>query len=201
MRYRIMTTIALVVALGVNAQCLTDYQVIRSKASDDLILQVSIRKTHGILYSTSSIEYGWFTVTNKNCMVNLPKDEFFSFVQMFDSAGNAIPLQGAFTNLGKHFFDLKYPSTEQPGSAIEEMLRIRPPHGTQSAAGEIVFAGQKSMEGRSFYDLEHVFQIKKPGQYKVRLEFQAYERIYKGGQSFAYKLERFEPVEFTVIKE
>jgi hypothetical protein len=43
--------------------------------------------------------------------------------------------------------------------------------------------------------------MKKPGLYAVRLQCQVYETIYKGGQAFMYKLERFEPLEFTVAKE
>jgi hypothetical protein len=133
--------------------------------------------------------------------MHLPKDEYLCFAQMLDSTGNAVPLRWSFRNLGKHFFDVKYPSNEQPWSEVEDMMSIRPAHGTCPAMVENVCASQKSMEGRSFYGLEDVFQIKKPGMYKVRLQFQAYERIYKGGQNFAYKLERFEPVEFTVTKE
>jgi hypothetical protein len=202
MRYIILLTITFVVAVGTNAQSWSNYQVIRSKLADDLILEVWLYKTHPTLYITNGIGYDWLTVTNVNCVVDLPKDEYFCYPQMFDSTSNAVPLRPRFRNFGKHFFDLKYPSTEQTWSAIEDMMRIRPAHGTQQTATvEFVIATQDVGGGGSFYNLEDVFQIQKPGQYKVRLQFQAYERIYKGGQSFAYKLERFDPVEFTVTKE
>jgi hypothetical protein len=54
---------------------------------------------------------------------------------------------------------------------------------------------------RSLASLEDLFIVKEPRTYKVKLQFQVYARIYKGGQSFAYKLERFDPVEFTVTKK
>ncbi len=201
MRYMISLSILVCVAVGTNAQVSSDYQVIRSKPSGDLILQVSLDKTNGSLYSTCAIEYSWFTVTNQSIIVHLPKNEYFCYAQMFDSANKAVPLRWSFRNMGKHYFDLKYPSTEEPWDAIKEVILIRPPHGTQAAAAETVFAGRKSAESRTFSPLEDIFQLRKPGKYNVRLQFQVYERIYKGGQTFLYKLERFEPLEFSVTKE
>jgi len=63
-----------------------------------------------------------------------------------------------------------------------------------------VFAGEKTEEGGSFYNLEDVFEMKEPGEYKVSLQLQAYERMYKGGQIFMFQLDRFEPFEFIVTK-
>jgi hypothetical protein len=200
MRYIAIITIAFVLVLRTNAQPSSDYQVIRSKPAGDLVLEVWLHKADATSYGTSSISYDWLTLTNQQIAVDLPKEEYFCMAQMFDSASNTVPLRPGFRNLGKHFFDLKYPSMEQPWSAIAEVMRIKPAHGTQSAAVEFVIASQKFGGGGSFYDLEDVFQLEKPGQYKVRLQFQAYERIYKGGQSFTYKLQRFEPLEFTVRK-
>jgi hypothetical protein len=191
----------LAIATVANAQSSPDIQLIRSKPSDDLVLTVSVFKTHDMLYTTSSIQYGWLSVTNKYTMVFLPKDEYLCCAQMYDSMGNTVPLRSNAKNMGKHFFDLKYPSVDQLWDAIEDRMRIRPPHGTQGAAAESVFAGLKSSEGRTFPCPEDIFQIKKTGLYKVKLQFQAYERIYKGGHSFTYKLERFEPLEFTVTKK
>jgi hypothetical protein len=71
----------------------------------------------------------------------------------------------------------------------------------QQTMADFVVPGQKIGEGRSFYGLDDIFQLKGPGKYKVRLQFQVYERLYKGERIWMYKLERFEPVEFTVIKE
>ena len=202
MRYMIMIITKFAVALALIAQPSSDYRVIRSKATDDLILEVWLPKTGVVIPSSFSMRYDWLTVTNYQMKVDLVKDEHFYDAQMFDSAGHDIPLKESFTNLGKHFFDLKYPSTEQPSSEIEHLMRVKPAHGTQhSATVEFVIATQDVGGGGSFYNLEDVFQMQNPGQYRVRLQFQAYERIYKGGQDFTYKLERFEPVEFTVTKE
>jgi hypothetical protein len=193
--------ITFVTALGTNAQSWSHYQAIRSKAVDDLILEIWLYKTDQLLYNTNSIGYDWLTVTNKSHVVNLPKDEYFCYAEMFDSESNAVPLRSDFRNLGKRFFDLKYPSIEQPWSAVEEIMRIRPPRGTQPARVDFVMALPKIGEGRTFFGLGDVFQIGKPGQYRVKLQFQAYERIDKGGHNVMYKLERFDPVEFTVTKK
>jgi hypothetical protein len=66
---------------------------------------------------------------------------------------------------------------------------------------DFVIATQDVGGGGTFDSLEDVFQIKIPGQYRVRIQFQTYETIYKGGHNFMYKLVRFEPLEFTVTKE
>lgn len=196
------------IALAITADP-SGYQVVRSKPSGDLILEVWLHKAHENSYSVLPLDYDWLTVTNKNCVVELPKDEYLCFAQMFDSASNAVPLQRNFADLGKHFFDLTYPSAEQPwSSVIKDVLRMKPAHATgpslglgQQTMADFVRAEQEVGERRSFNNLEDVFAMKKPGLYRVRLQFQVYARIYKGGQSFAYKLERFEPVEFTVTKE
>jgi len=188
-------------ALNLQAQFSVGYPPNRSKTVGELIMQVALQRSDGVVSSGNPIEYGWLAITNKGCMVNLPKDEFFCCAKMFGPDGKNIPLQSSFENLWKRFFDLKFPSGELPITAIEEMLRIRPAHGTQAAAGDVMFAGKEKTEGRSFYSLENIFQMKEPGQYKVSMQFQAYERIYKGGQTFVYKLDRFEPFEFTVTKK
>ncbi len=193
--------IAFVASLATNAQSSHENQLIRSKPVDDLVQEVWLRKTLGILYSTSYIRYDWLTLSNQQMAVYLPTAEYACFAQMFNSASNAISLRWSFRNLGKHFFDLKYPSIEQPWNAIKKTISIRPAHGTQAAAADFVIASLDFGGGQSFYNLEDLFQMKRPGRYTVRLQFQAYERIYKGGQNFAFKLERFDPVEFSVTKQ
>jgi hypothetical protein len=118
--------ITFVTALGTNAQSWSHYQAIRSKAVDDLILEIWLYKTDQLLYNTNSIGYDWLTVTNKSLVVNLPKDEYFCYAEMFDSESNAVPLRSDFRNLGKRFYDLKYPSVEQPWSALKDVLRMKP---------------------------------------------------------------------------
>jgi hypothetical protein len=201
MRNLIATIIAFLVIFGATAQPHAEYNIVRSKPVDDLILQVSLDEKNGIVLSTSPIGYGWFTVTNKGILLNLPKDECLCYAQMFDSNSNAVELHWNFRNSGKRFFDLKYPSPEQSWDDIENIVRIRPAHGTQSAAADVVSAGRKSCEGRQLPCFDEIFQIQKPGLYKVRLQFQAYKPIYKGGRNVMYKLERFDPVEFTVTKK
>ncbi len=81
--------IAFFVDLGTNAQFSDDSQIIRSKSAGDLVLEVCLRKAHGTLYSTNnswSVRYSWLTVSNPSIRVVLPKDEYFCFAQMFDSA-------------------------------------------------------------------------------------------------------------------
>jgi hypothetical protein len=76
-----------------------------------------------------------------------------------------------------------------------------PAHGTQSEAAEILFAGRNSNEGRFLPCPDDLFELKKPGLYSLKLQFQVYKRIYKGGQSFTYQLERFEPILLKVTRE
>ena len=208
MRYIMILTMMLCAAPAVRALP-SDYQVIRSKPSDDLLLEVWLHKAHDDLYNLGGITYHWRTITNFQMVIEIPKDEYLCYAQMFDSANNAVPLRPAYKNLGKRFFDLKYPAPEEPWSdAIKDVLRMKPAHATGPSLGmgpqtiaDFMIATPDIGGGRSFYNLDDVFKVEKAGKYKVRLQFQAYERIYKGGQSFAYKLERFEPVEFTVTKE
>ena len=62
-------------------------------------------------------------------------------------------------------------------------------------------AQQDAGEERPLASIEDMFDLKSAGVYKVRLQFQVYMRIYKGGQSFVYQLERFEPLEFVITKQ
>jgi hypothetical protein len=110
-RCAIMILLTFAIALAISASP-SDYHVVRSNPSGDLILEVWLYKTNGNFYRVFPITYDWLTVTNKNCVVDLPKDEYLCFAQMFDFAGNTVPLQWKFRNLGKHFIDLKYPSAE-----------------------------------------------------------------------------------------
>jgi hypothetical protein len=194
-----MGIIAFVAALNAQAQSLSDYQLLHSKPVGNSIMQLALRRIDG-LFLSGPIEYDWLAATNKGGLVNLPKDEYFCSARVIGPNGKAVPFRKAFENLGKHFYDLKYPAGEQPGIAIDDTLRIRPTPGTQAAAGEVVFAGEKTEEGGSFYNLEDVFEMKEPGEYKVSLQLQAYERMYKGGQIFMFQLDRFEPFEFIVTK-
>jgi hypothetical protein len=179
----------------------SDYQIIRSKPADDLTVQVAMRKMNGVADAGASIEYGWFTLTNAGCLVYLPKEEYRCSIQLFDSNSNSLPLRMNFKDLGKNFLNLKYPSSEQAWNAIENTVAIRPAHGTQSAAGEVVFAGQARFEGRSLASPEELFQMEGRGLYRLRLQFQAYTSLYRGGQVTVYKLVRFDPIEITVAKE
>jgi hypothetical protein len=172
-----------------------------SQPSGGLKMQVSMKETEGILASSTPIGYGWFTTTNQSLIVYLLKDEYLCTAKMFDSASNAVTLRNSFRDFGNHFFDLKYPSGEQTWDTIDGFTRIKPAHGTQSEAAETLFAGPNSTEGRFLPCPDDLFQLKSLGRYTLRLQFQVYERIYKGGRNFAYKLERFDPIEFTVTKE
>jgi hypothetical protein len=196
-----IVTVILSLAFLANAQPSPDCQLIRSKPSGDLILEVWLYKTHGTFLSTNTLAYDWLTVTNKGTLVYPLKDEYFCLAQMFDSAGNAVPFRWPFRKLGKHFFDVKYPSTEQLWPAVKSTIRIRPLRGTQPARADILSTTQKHGEGRPFYTPDELFEIKKPGIYKLKLQFQVFERFYRGGQTFTLKLERFEPFEITVTKE
>jgi len=196
-----MTIVAFALALCSSARSGSDHDIVRTKPVGDLILQVWLDRTNGIIPSDRSIGYGWFTVTNKYIIVIPPKDEYLCRAQMFDSKGFAVSPRNSFTNLGKHFFDLKHPTTEQEWDAVKDVIRIRPAHGTQSAAPAVVFAGHENSEPRYLSCPDDLFDIKSAGRYTLKLQFQAYERIYKGGHTNVYRLERFDPVEFTVTKE
>lgn len=127
---------------------------------------------------------------------------------MLDADSNAIPLRAAHRNLGKRFFELKYPGVEEPWSdELKSVLHMIPRHDTGPSLGdgrtmrpEFTMVTQDESVGRAFYDLGDVFQITKPGRYTVKLQFQVYVRVWKGGQIFAYKLVRFEPIEFMIRK-
>ncbi|MGP8201318.1 MAG: hypothetical protein ACLQU4_17645 [Limisphaerales bacterium] len=208
MRYLILTLLVIGAAISATAKP-SDYAELKSKPVDDLVLDVRVRKVDTTVYRTSPILYSWLTVTNSRGHVILPKDEYFCLARMFDSASNEVPRRATFKGLGSKFSELSYPSPEEPWSdRIQNVVRTRPAHVTgpslwfgKQTMADSVFATQDLGEQREFYNLEDVFDLKRPGRYTVRLQFQAYASIYKGGQTFAYKLERFEPVEFTVTKE
>jgi hypothetical protein len=182
------------------------YQVIRSKPSGILVVECWLYKPRTNFYTTDSIEYDWVTTTMTNCKVVLPKEEYRCFVQIFDSASNAVPLRKNFEYVGKHFCDLKYPCPEQEWSQIEDVLSMKPAHVT----GPPMWLGEQMMadfvmasdigEHRTLHNIDEMFDVKKAGPYTVRLHFHAFALIHKGGQQYAYKLERFEPIEFMVTK-
>jgi len=190
-----------------------DYESIRSKPSGDLIVEVWLHKAHDNSHSfVTPIRYDCLTVTNKNCVVELPKDEYLCSIHMFDLAGNAIHLRSKYEEWGKRFNDLKYPSTEQLwNTSLRNILRMKParitgPSGESLGIGpqmeaDFIIAEQDGGSQKALPSIEDLFAVKEAGVYKVKLQFQVYARIYKGGQNFAYKLERFEPVEFMVVKE
>jgi hypothetical protein len=152
-------------------------------------------------FSTSdSIDY-LLRATSNGISVFYPNDEYLCFAEMFDASGNAVLPRSSFGTLGLHFFDLKYPSGEQPWEQIEHILRIRPAHGTQSAKADRDLLGRKGWAGRPFHTSDEMFDLKAPGRYRLKLRFQVYEWVYKGGQTYAYILERFDPVEFFVTKK
>lgn len=199
MRYLIFTLL-IVYTTTFNARA-SQFHTIRSKPSDDLILELRLHKEGKNSYRLGPIVYGWLTFTNLQAKVKIPKDEYFCYAQMFNSRGIAIPLRPGFQTLGKSFFDLKYPSNEQAGDAILNTVRVQPPHGTQQTPTvNFVIATQNSAGGGSFNNLDEMFDIKEPGQYRVKLQFQVYVRANKGGNNWVYKLVRFAPVEFNVTK-
>ena len=187
-----------------------DFQWLLSKSARDLKVRVWLHTERDMSFSiTTPINYEFVTVTNKNCVVELPKDEFICSAQMLDSKGNAVPLSTQCAKFGKRFHELVYPSVEQKwDNALRNVLRMKPAHSTGPSLGfgqqmeaDFVIATQDGSSEHSLPSVEELFAPEIPGEYKISLQFQAYARIYKGGQSFAYKLERFEPIEFTVKKE
>jgi hypothetical protein len=174
-----------------------------------LVLEIWLFGPQGQFGPTGDIDYDWVTTSGSNLNVKIPKDGYLCFAQMFDATSNAVPLRHKFASLGKHFFDLKYPAAEQPWDAIKDTLRMKParitgPTGPSLGLGPQMMAdyvlAREVGEHRSFSHIEDMFELKKPGLYTVRLQFQAYEQIYKGGHKYAYKLHRFDPVEFAVKK-
>jgi hypothetical protein len=130
---------------------------------------------------------------------------------MFDSTGKSVPLRTKHRDLGRRFYELEYPSAEEPWSgALANVLRMKParitgPSGAQLGIGEqmesdFVMAEQEAGEERPLASVEDLFDVKRPGAYRVRLQFQVYMRIYKGGQSYAYQLERIEPIDFIITQ-
>lgn len=191
----------------------SDYQALRSKASGDLFLEVWLHKSDGTNYSlTDQISYDFQTVTNVNCQIELPKETYLCSAQMFDSAGNNVQLSRKYRDLGRRFYELKYPSGEQTWSSVlSDVLSMKParitgPSGSFLGIGkqmesDFLTAEQEAGEERPLAGVEDLFDVKRPGVYKVRLRFQVYMRIYKGGQSYAYQLERFEPIDFIITKK
>jgi hypothetical protein len=82
---------------------------------------------------------------------------------------------------------------------------MKPAHSTGPGApgmeADFVIGTQDVAVHRWLPSVKDLFAVKEPGVYKVILQFQVYARIYKGGQSFAYQLERFEPIEFSVTND
>jgi hypothetical protein len=190
----------------------SDYEVLLSRPSGDIFVEVWLHKSAGTNYSLSDpIRYDFRSVTNLNCKIELPKETYLCSAQMFDSSGNSVPLSTKHRDCGRRFYELEYPSAEQPWSgALTNVLRMKParitgPSGASLGIGEqmqsdFVMAQQDAGEQRPLAGVEDLFDVKSAGVYKVRLQFQVYMRIYKGGQSFAYQLERFEPLEFIITK-
>jgi len=205
-------TIVLLFVFSIDAEP-SDYQALRSKPSGDIILEIWVNKAHGTNYSISvPIRYNFLTITNRNCPIDLPNEGYFCSAQMFDSAGNSVQLSVKHSAFGKRFYDLKYPSADQPWSnALRDVLSMKParitgPSGPSLGLGaqmesDFVIAEQNAGEQRLLPSFDDLFVVRRPGVYKVRLQIQVYARIYKGGTSFAYKLERFEPMEFAVTND
>jgi hypothetical protein len=112
--------------LGTDAYPSPGFRTIKSKPTDDLILEIWLPNTNLPIPSSSTIRYDWLTVTNRRMKVDLLKEEYFCHAEMFDSASNAMPLRPRFSKLGKHFFDLKYPASEQTSSEITNCIRLKP---------------------------------------------------------------------------
>lgn len=173
--------------------------LINSAPVNDLVQDLMVQASHPIISSADRIDYGFSTVTNKTLNIFYPKDEYLCAAQLFDADGKSVPLR--MPKVGHGFFDLKFPSADQPWDAVSNMIRVRPMEGTGRSPWEWEFAVQRAITSHNFYTPDELFDISRSGSYKLRLQFQIFTDDVKYSRRSKLKLVRFAPVEVTVIKK
>lgn len=187
-------------AFWAQAQAAADgVEEFQSPPVDGLILKIWVHNSDGNHNSDGAIAYGWFTANSQTETVALPKDEFLCNAQLFDAVGQPVPLKPHLRGLGRLFPALRYPAPEQSWAAVQDTVRTTTGHRGVKWP-DTLSAGPHHGDSRPLSSIDAMFQVSAPGVYRARFQFQVYKVIHPGRGLVAYKLERFDPVEFAVRK-
>ena len=177
-----------------------DMETVKTKIVEDLYVRVF--ESHGTTNNTSVNDKlafcVWETKTNKNdeVTVYMPTTlEYLYQIELLNTNGFALPKTKLAEKVGVKFLDLK------PLFANDTGFKLKIQHITPNLGGEYIFFPHKSGDynGEPYYSPNDLFEIKQPGNYTLRIQFQ----LIVASSSNIYKtahIVRFPPLEYPLVK-
>lgn len=193
MRLRLFQTIMAIQIVPMVFALVAQESIVRSEFVNDVAIEVAPITVYNEFVSSNKIGYCFFTQTNNDEILFLPKDEYFCIAKMVDSNGRAVRVRSIGANLGRRFFDIKEPYTD--------ILKIVKAHGTDSEHAESAYAHMDGSGGKVFYAPDELFVIKVPGEYRLSLQFQVLEMVPVAGGNSVLRLVRFPSMDIPVVSK
>ena len=138
----------------------------------------------------------WRMTTNNPVTLYMPTAvEYVYQIELLDTNGFALPKKKLAEKIGKEFSDLK------PSFANDTGFKLKIQHITPSLGGEYLFFPHKPgyYNGEPFYSPNDLFEIKQPGNYTLRIQFQFVLRTGHDHDKTAHVI-RFPALDYPLVK-
>ena len=143
------------------------------------------------LKSNAMIRYCFLTTNTLGSRLFYPTQEYFCRAKLWDERGRPVQPRGVGTRLGRHFSDLKVFS--------ESKVRHINRGGSDTPRPFVDNLRPDACGAKNLYSPEELFDLEKPGRYRLQLEFQVFLQCLSG-TNVSYKLIRLPPIEMHVVK-
>jgi len=187
--------IVLLLSVTVHAEGL---QLIETKAIDGFYIGVasSAFTTNDTPVDDKLIFGVWKTTTNNYAMVYIPTEPEYAYqVELLDTNGTAMPKTRLGEQVGRRFFALDTTFSSEGAQLRRAYATDKPGFPSQY----LFFPSKPGHGGRPVYSPNDLFDIKKPGRFTLRIQFQIIVRTGTGKNKTAH-IVRFPPLDYPLVK-
>jgi hypothetical protein len=192
-----LAVVVLFFKVTVQAQ---DLELIKTKTIDGLYIGIT-----GSKFSTNDtptndkLNFGiWRTATNNQAIVYIPTAlEYIYQLELIDTNGVALPKTELGKKIGVKFLDL------EPSFAIDngfKLARERAMDEPSWGGRYLFFPTRAGYGGQATYSPEDLFEIKRSGNYMLRIHFQIIARTGLGQDETAHVV-RFPALDYRLVKQ
>jgi len=175
-----------------------DIETVKTKTVEDLCVRVF--SSHGTTNNTPVDDKlafcVWRMTTNNSMTLYMPTAlEYVYRLELLDTNGSALPPTKLAEKIGVKFLDFK------PSFANDTGFNLKILQTDPSLGGEHLFFPHRPgyFNGEHFYSPNDLFEIKQPGNYTLRIQFQFILRTGHGQDKTAH-LVRFSPLDYPLVK-
>jgi len=152
-------------------------------------------------FVTNRLSFGiWTTTTtNENSTIYIPTEpEYIYRIQLFYENNTAMPKTSLGEQVGTRFFDLDTSFAENKKKGAQ-LRRERAVYGQEWGLQFMFFPSRPGHGGKPIYSPSDLFEIDKPGKYRLEISFQV---LIKNGSSptGTAQIIRFPPIEYPLVK-